>query len=827
MHQAKKAPAISDETKRKHTVRNPVRTDGEMQVSSQELGYLEDGSLEPTVENHAALLANPRLSHPANAWQKARIVNQLQQHYGNGHVQKVVQRLQASAQNEPEQESLENTVEDLQQQRGSGHPMKGETHKERKQSLGYDFGHVRIHTEGEAHRAAGALDAKAFTKGADIILSQKQGGNLSSSDGRGLLAHELTNVVQQSEGNLTLHGSKVKMGQVGDRYEREADVVAEGVVMGEQRIHREAAEEEEEQMLQTKAANRGVPRQAEGKDGEETLEAIAGKKRNETSLKSGKNDTNIIAPSPDIQLIDELIQESPPDQNTALLKDPRLSLPPNTEQRAREMTPLQQQYGNKYVQRIYQEVINSEYSNNREELTQKHYASSPHEINNKTGVNPNTISRRDSTYASSEEQTYVQRNEKPTAGLTLEAQGNKVKVEVLGDFPVGEPIKLKYATYKVSVNFGGSFEVAFPGGPEPQPGESPPPTKELKPVAKEAALKYAKRVWEKKKGTLGSVESIDFVSGIGGKRGGEEVGGGHGGESGFAVGIKIKLAGNIELSGILNVVKLAEPKSSKGMAMPFEIQGPSLEGGGKIELPAVKDHPWGGYKLTGSGVFGLTIIAEPVYTEIAIELMEKYAPQLLQRLGMTALQAVRNIMASGPALIGFLGAYITVKATLATLEDWSEEKRVVQAANQACAGFRTGFMTGLGVEMSAGDPAWYTHGAEQARAALMAQVTKIQAHPLFKPFNFTELELIKAMKDGIRGTPGPFMKLAQENEPRIKALYIQQWRQNLTWAQKTFTSTESAERRIKYMLGLDIDEPLPEAAEPPPAEPVEPTQASA
>jgi hypothetical protein len=351
MHEAKKAPAISDETKRKHTVRNPVRTDGEMQVSSQELGYLEDGSLEPTVENHAALLANPRLSHPANAWQKARIVNQLQQHYGNGHVQKVVQRLQASAQNEPEQESLENTVEDLQQQRGSRHPMKGETHKERKQSLGYDFGHVRIHTDGPAHKAAEEFNAKAFTKGADIILSQKQGGNLSSSDARGLLAHELTNVVQQSEENLTLHGSKVKMGQVGDRYEREADVVAEGVVMGEQRIHRQAAEEEEEQMLQTKAANEGVQRQAEAEEGEELLEGIAGNRKNETSLKSGKNDTNIIARSPDIQHIEELIIESPPDQNTALLKDPRLSLPPNTEQKTRVQNQLQRNLGNAYVQR--------------------------------------------------------------------------------------------------------------------------------------------------------------------------------------------------------------------------------------------------------------------------------------------------------------------------------------------------------------------------------------------------------------------------------------------------------------------------------------------
>jgi len=351
MPQAKKAPAISDETKRKHTIRNPVRTDGEMQVSSQELGYLEEGNLEPKVENHAALLTDPRLSHPANARQKARIVNQLQQHYGNTHVQKVVKRLQASAQSEPEEESLEKTVQNLQQQKGSGHPIEGETRKAMEQSLGYDFGQVRVHTDAAAHKAAGELNAKAFTMGTDVFLSQKQSGNLSSSEGRGLLAHELTHVVQQSQGNLTLPGSKVKMGQVGDLYEREADVIAEEVVRGEQRIQRQA-EEEEEQMLQAKAATEGVQRQAEAEEQEETLEGIAGKKKNETSLKSGKNDTNIIVPSPDIQLIDELILESPPDQHTALLTDPRLSLPTNTEQKALVLNQLQRNFGNAHVQRI-------------------------------------------------------------------------------------------------------------------------------------------------------------------------------------------------------------------------------------------------------------------------------------------------------------------------------------------------------------------------------------------------------------------------------------------------------------------------------------------
>lgn len=94
MHQAKKVPEISEETKRKHTIRKPERTDGDPRVSSQELGYLEDASMEPTVENRAALLTDPRLSHPTNTWQKVRMLNQLQQHYGNAYVQEIVDCIQ-------------------------------------------------------------------------------------------------------------------------------------------------------------------------------------------------------------------------------------------------------------------------------------------------------------------------------------------------------------------------------------------------------------------------------------------------------------------------------------------------------------------------------------------------------------------------------------------------------------------------------------------------------------------------------------------------------------------------------------------------------------
>ena len=56
---------------------------------------LGDSAMELPVERHAALLGDPRFSHPANAVQRARMVSELQRRYGNNYVQEVVTAAQA------------------------------------------------------------------------------------------------------------------------------------------------------------------------------------------------------------------------------------------------------------------------------------------------------------------------------------------------------------------------------------------------------------------------------------------------------------------------------------------------------------------------------------------------------------------------------------------------------------------------------------------------------------------------------------------------------------------------------------------------------------
>jgi hypothetical protein len=64
-------------------------------------------------------------------------------------------------------------------------------------SLGHDFSQVRVHSYSRAAQMARSINAKAFTIGKDIIFGEGH-YSLRNNDGKRLLAHELTHVIQQS-----------------------------------------------------------------------------------------------------------------------------------------------------------------------------------------------------------------------------------------------------------------------------------------------------------------------------------------------------------------------------------------------------------------------------------------------------------------------------------------------------------------------------------------------------------------------------------------------------------------------------------------------------
>lgn len=82
--------------------------------------------------------------------------------------------------------------------KGQGSALPKNTQAQMEQGIGADFSQVRIHTDSEAANMNKEISAQAFTHGQDVYFNQ---GKFSpdSTEGKRLLAHELTHVVQQGK----------------------------------------------------------------------------------------------------------------------------------------------------------------------------------------------------------------------------------------------------------------------------------------------------------------------------------------------------------------------------------------------------------------------------------------------------------------------------------------------------------------------------------------------------------------------------------------------------------------------------------------------------
>ncbi|MEU2158521.1 DUF4157 domain-containing protein [Streptomyces sp. NPDC019396] len=97
---------------------------------------------------------------------------------------------------------------------------------------GVDFSSVRVHTDTVAQRSAAEIGASAYTSRNHVVW-----------DGRDkhTLAHELTHVVQQSQGPVagTDNGGGLRVSDPGDSYERAAEANATRVMAGPAPVQRE------------------------------------------------------------------------------------------------------------------------------------------------------------------------------------------------------------------------------------------------------------------------------------------------------------------------------------------------------------------------------------------------------------------------------------------------------------------------------------------------------------------------------------------------------------------------------------------------------------
>ena len=111
---------------------------------------------------------------------------------------------------------------------GGGSPLAPDVKGEMESRLGHDFSDVRVHNDSQAHESARSVNAHAYTVGSNVVF-QRDRFDPSSSEGKTMLAHELTHVVQQRSGPVdgTSTGGGVKVSDPSDRFEREASANAE------------------------------------------------------------------------------------------------------------------------------------------------------------------------------------------------------------------------------------------------------------------------------------------------------------------------------------------------------------------------------------------------------------------------------------------------------------------------------------------------------------------------------------------------------------------------------------------------------------------------
>jgi hypothetical protein len=116
---------------------------------------------------------------------------------------------------------------------GPGEPLARDVREDMEGRLGHDFQDVRVHSDGAADASARSVNANAYTVGSHIVF-QRSAFDSGSHEGRTMLAHELTHVVQQRNGPVdgTPTDGGISVSHPSDRFEREAATTAERAMAG-------------------------------------------------------------------------------------------------------------------------------------------------------------------------------------------------------------------------------------------------------------------------------------------------------------------------------------------------------------------------------------------------------------------------------------------------------------------------------------------------------------------------------------------------------------------------------------------------------------------
>jgi len=132
---------------------------------------------------------NDFLEHEANAMSNKVIGNSISQP-SLSNVNGGIQRSESTGSSLSNSSSVSDSIQ------SGGQPMDDVTRSFMEQQFSYDFSKVRIHNDASAHQSSNSINANAYTQGKDIVFGSGK-YQPDTADGKKLLAHELTHVVQQ------------------------------------------------------------------------------------------------------------------------------------------------------------------------------------------------------------------------------------------------------------------------------------------------------------------------------------------------------------------------------------------------------------------------------------------------------------------------------------------------------------------------------------------------------------------------------------------------------------------------------------------------------
>jgi hypothetical protein len=194
---------------------------GEEEANAAREAFLKGAGQQPAELNAALNQVDGSL--------RASALSRLQQERGNNYVQRLVNDGREEPGTPGRLVGLSQTdmVDEVEQRKGSGSELPAVARQKLEPHFGADLSGVRLHTDGEAATLNRELNAQAFTIGNDIFMAEGK-YDPTSSEGQGLLAHELTHVGQQ-----TGFGAQ--------------NVQREGAPEEEEELQRQASPEEEEE----------------------------------------------------------------------------------------------------------------------------------------------------------------------------------------------------------------------------------------------------------------------------------------------------------------------------------------------------------------------------------------------------------------------------------------------------------------------------------------------------------------------------------------------------------------------------------------------------